>query len=39
MQVVAELKNKKIRSTAILRTARKLFDGVVFPDGETVKDN
>ena len=38
MQVVAELRDEKIKSTAILRTARKLFDGVVFPDGETVKD-
>ena len=39
MQVVAELRDKKIKSTAILRTARKIFDGVVFPVGETVKDN
>ena len=31
MQVLVELRNKKIRSAAILRTARKLFDGVVFP--------
>ena len=39
MYVLAELRDKKIKSTAILRTARKLFDGVVFPHEESVKAN
>ena len=29
-QVIAKIKNEEIVSTAILRTARKLFDGLVF---------
>ena len=37
MQVLVELRNKKIMSAAILRTARKLFDGVVFPDDSSLK--
>ena len=37
MQVLVELRNKKIMSAAILRTARKLFDGVVFPDDNSLK--
>ena len=37
MQVIVELGNKKIRSVAILRTARKLFDGVVFPVKNSLK--
>jgi 4-oxalomesaconate tautomerase len=37
MQVSVELRNKKIKSTAILRTARKLFDGLVFPDQNSLK--
>ena len=39
MQVSVELRNKKIKSTAILRTARKLFDGVVFPHEKSEKAN
>ena len=31
-QVIAKIKNEEIVSTAILRTARKLFDGLVFDD-------
>jgi 2-methylaconitate cis-trans-isomerase PrpF len=37
MHVLAELRDKKIKSTAILRTARKLFDGKVFPIEESEK--
>ena len=37
MQVLVELRNKKIISAAILRTARKLFDGVVFPHENSMK--
>ena len=37
MQVLVELRNKKIKSAAILRTARKLFDGVVFPIDHSLK--
>ena len=37
MQVLVELRNKKIRSAAILRTARKLFDGVVFAIENSLK--
>jgi len=37
MQLSVELRNKKIKSTAILRTARKLFDGLVFPDQNNLK--
>ena len=39
MQVLVDLVNKKIKSTAILRTARKLFDGVVFPDDNSLKES
>ena len=39
MHVLAELGDKKIKSTAILRTARKLFDGMVFPHEESEKAN
>ena len=39
MHVLAELGDKKIKSTAILRTARKLFDGIVFPHKESEKAN
>jgi 4-oxalomesaconate tautomerase len=37
MEVLAELRNNKIISTAILRTARKLFDGVVFSNNDGLK--
>ena len=37
MQVLVELRNKKIKSAAILRTARKIFDGVVFPVDNSLK--
>ena len=37
MEVLAELSNNKIISTAILRTARKLFDGVVFSNNDGLK--
>jgi len=31
MTVVARVKNGEVASAGVLRTARKLFDGVVFP--------
>ena len=39
MEVLAECRDTKIKSTAILRTARKLFDGVVFPDDNSLKES
>ncbi len=33
MTVIATVENGEVTRTAILRTARKLFDGIVFPDG------